>query len=305
MTRRHVVALSIVAVGGLLVGEIAIRATGITDFPLYKSSSDLGYAVAPNQKGVFLNRNHWIYNEKSQGAPPWNPNGETDLLLLGDSLVLGGNPIDQPLRLGPQLAQCLPGWQVWPASAGSWSVANEIAYLKRFPEVSAAVGKIVWVVNTGDLAGPSVWQSEFTHPRSHPDSALWYVFNKYVVLPRLGSGGDSVIPDDPISPATVEALRSQLAFLRKQNPQREILFVLYPTQEELNQTVPAMDASYKKFLDVLVGAVGATPVLEIRKDPRWKPDLYRDGIHPNAEGNRILAAIIAEHLDVTTGNASP
>src|ERR1700749_2777557 len=98
--------LSFILVGSaiFLIGaaEVATRLTGVADFPLYRADADLGYVLAPDQKGAFLNKNHWVYNEKSQGAGPWHPNGKTDLLLLGDSLVLGGNPVDQPDRLGPQ-----------------------------------------------------------------------------------------------------------------------------------------------------------------------------------------------------------
>jgi lysophospholipase L1-like esterase len=285
--------------GVLLCGtaEVAVRLSGMTDFPLYEADSEIGYILAPNQKGAFLNKNHWVFNEKCQGAGPWKPNGKTDLLLLGDSLVLGGNPLDQPDKLGPQLQDRLPGWQVWPASAGSWSVKNEVVYLQRFPEVAGEVSSIVWVVNTGDLDRLSVWRTNVTHPRSHPWSSLWYVFNKYVLLPKLGMSPPEpgAIPEQPvILPETVSALQQELADLKRQKPDRPILFVLYPTKDEERGIGMPFYEKFRQALDDV--ALPTARVFEVRNDPRWNTGLYRDGIHPNAKGDGVLAAIIAEQL---------
>ena len=46
-----------------------------------------------------------------------------DVLLIGDSLVLGGNKYRLEDRLGPQLSQ-LTGLPIWPIAAGSWSLRN-------------------------------------------------------------------------------------------------------------------------------------------------------------------------------------
>lgn len=289
--------LAILALLSLIAGEIVVRRMGMTDFPLYNADAQIGYILQPNQKGAFLNKNHWIFNEKCQGAGSWKPNGKTDLLLLGDSIVLGGNPINQPDRLGPQLQTRLPGWQVWPASAGSWSIANEVAYLKRFPDVAADVSEIVWVVNPGDLDGPSVWRTDVTHPRTHPWSSLWYVFYKYVLLPRLGMSPPEpgAIPQNPpILQSTMDLLHQELSDLKKQNPKCSVLFILYPGKD---QEYGVGLAFYEKFHTALGKAVASqAPIFDLLKDPHWNATYYRDGIHPNAVGYHELAEIIANKL---------
>ncbi len=44
-----------------------------------------------------------------------------------DVLLVGGNPLGKVERLGPQLAK-VTSQSVWPISAGSWALRNELAY---------------------------------------------------------------------------------------------------------------------------------------------------------------------------------
>ena len=181
--RRRAIACSAIT-AALLVAELVLRAAGVVDVPLYDADPRIGYIPRASQSGAFLRQNHWQVNEKSQGSPPWQPNRRTDALLLGDSIVWGGNRLDQPQKLGPALQRALPDTDVWSAAAGSWGVPNEVEYLDRFADVVQASEVVVWVINTGDLNARSQWASELTHPRQHPTSALLYVLQKYG-LPRV------------------------------------------------------------------------------------------------------------------------
>ena len=169
----------------LVLSEVGLRLAGVTDFPVYDTDETIGYIPAPGQQGSFLNRNGWQVNERSMGSDAWEPNGQRDVLLLGDSVVWGGNPLNQPDKLGPVLQGKLPQWRVWSASAGSWSVLNQVAYLDRYADVQQEADVLVWVLNTADFAEKrSVWSSDATHPRSKPLSAVWHVAEKYL-LPRV------------------------------------------------------------------------------------------------------------------------
>ena len=104
--------------------EIAIRISGIIDFPLYDADNHIGYIPKPNQSGSFLRTHDWQFNSLSMGASEFKPSDTVvDTLLIGDSVVLGGNPYKQSDRLGPQL-QKIRGGNVWPISAGSWGLRN-------------------------------------------------------------------------------------------------------------------------------------------------------------------------------------
>ncbi|MGU5731348.1 hypothetical protein ACV1DR_20970 [Aeromonas jandaei] len=119
---------------GLALIEIGIRISGIIDFPLYDADNHIGYIPKPNQSGSFLRTHDWQFNSLSMGATEFRPTDkDTDTLLIGDSIVLGGNPYKQGDRLGPQL-QLIHGGNVWPISAGSWALRNELVYLNLHPE---------------------------------------------------------------------------------------------------------------------------------------------------------------------------
>lgn len=287
--RRNALKIAVILIVLLLVlAEFALRIAGVTDFPIYDT---IGYVPAPTQSGAFLSKNRWQINERSMGSGPWQPEGQRDLVLLGDSIVWGGNPLDQPDKLGPQL-QALSGnrWLVWSAAAGSWSVRNQLAYLDRYPDVEAEADTLVWVINTNDLAEePSQWRSDSIHPRSRPHSALLYVANKYAA-PRLGfSIGEEPLPatDSPaISTHTASLLRQRLSALAAS---KQVLLVLYPNINELD----APTDHYRSFKQVLTTAMdGCCALLEVRDQPEWKADLYRDSIHPSPVGNKVLAQII-------------
>src|SRR4051812_6093297 len=96
--------VGLVALAG--TAEIGTRVSGIADFPLYRADQSLGYVPAPNQRGAFLNRNGWVFNELSMGTDrPFDPDSVFNLLLVGDSIVNGGNPVRQSDRLGPAIEQ--------------------------------------------------------------------------------------------------------------------------------------------------------------------------------------------------------
>ena len=276
-----------------LLAEAGLRLAGVIDFPVYDTDEVIGYIPAPNQRGEFLNRNRWQINERSMGSEHWQPHGQRDLLLLGDSIVWGGNPLNQIDKFGPQLQESIPQWRVWSASAGSWSVLNQIAYLDRYPDVQREVDVVVWVLNTGDLARQSSqWASDSIHPRNRPHSALWYATEKYLV-PRLATATSNQQPattmPDMIAASTADQLHTRLVQLTG----KRVLIVLYPNKTELSSTTP----HYLAFRQALRSAMGSCcDWLEVREHPMWNAGLYRDSIHPTPEGNRVLASLIAKQL---------
>lgn len=279
-----------------VLGEVGLRWAGVTDFPVYQTDEVTSYIPAPEQSGAYLNKNRWLVNERSMGSGPWEPKVQRDLLLLGDSLVWGGNPLDQADKLGPRLQAAVGDrWRVWSASAGSWSVLNELAYLDRFPDVQAETDVMVWVINTGDLASkPSQWSSDDSHPRSHPQSALIYAVGKYVA-PRLGFGAEvppsTVKNASAISAETAELLKSRLSQLATN---KRILIVLYPDKTELGSAT-THHQTFKSVLESLLG--GCCTLLELREQNDWQASLYRDDIHPSAPGNEVFARLIFKTLD--------
>src|SRR5262249_11409652 len=122
----------------------------------------------------------WYYNDLSMGVPEnFNRAPGLNVLLIGDSIVNGGNPFRQVDRLGPVLQSKING-KVWPVSAGSWGLINEMRWLERHPDVVNEMSVIIIVSNSADFGRPSVWQSDVATPRNKPSSALWYTVRRYV-----------------------------------------------------------------------------------------------------------------------------
>jgi len=181
----------------LLLGEVAIQFFGLVEGPVYQANNQIGYIPAPNQTGAFMRSHTWRFNEYSMGAGPFIPDSKRfNLLLVGDSLVLGGNPLAEPERLGPQLAK-LTGWQVWPISAGSWAMQNELTYMRQHPAILEKMDAVVIVSNSADFDVPSSWASELTHPLHHPFPGLIYLARKYVFPP---SRPPQVKPEMQVAP---------------------------------------------------------------------------------------------------------
>jgi hypothetical protein len=296
MSKKPLCSILVLFLVACLLGEMLMRVFGMIDFPIYHTDDQIGYIPEPGQQGEFLHKNRWVINDRSMGTGRWEPNVDRDILLIGDSIVWGGNMLSQAQKLGPLLEKRMLGWRVWPISAGSWSAANEVIYLDRNPDVQIEGDVLVWILNTGDFDVPSKWASDETHPRHHPASALLYLSQKYV-LPRFFP---STVPGKPVEivPATESAFRDKLAQLRAQNPNREMLFLVYPRQDELKPAGEWAEAFYQEFLTRLHEDLGAeAKVVEVREDERWNANLYRDSIHPSPPGNAVLADIIAGHLN--------
>lgn len=282
-------------VAGLLVmltsAELIARHTGILDFPLYEANPNIGYIPAANQKGSFLKRNKWQFNELHMGSKEFTPNVGVDTLLVGDSIVLGGNPISQEDRLAAQLEKNIGG-QVWSIAAGSWSISNELTYLESNPAVLKNIDQIVFVLNSGDLTDESShWRCDRHHPRSKPISALWQgLEKKYLKLEDC----NTTRPD--LTPAPRKWQPRLHALLQKPPLSDKPVFALiYPDRNQI-QTTAAMSSFDREMNEQLAPFKPKLKIIGVSASLNWGPGMYRDGIHPNQKGYKELASIIASSI---------
>jgi len=295
--------------------EVGLRLSGITDFALYDTDAEIGYVLRPNQSGAFLNRNTWAINDLSMAAGPFRPHLKaSDVLLIGDSIVWGGNPLSQPDRLGPCLEAAAPRCAVWPSCAGSWAALNEITWMQRHPQVLEAVTDLVWVWNTGDFAGRSQWASDLTHPRSRPWSATWYCLDKYLLArflpaptpapaPATSTQAIPVPVDGQVEASILRDIAGFLDDARSRHPALRVTLVLYPNKAQLSEPIggPYSFTSVYHALTALVEhlhpAPGRVILLDARTIPGWNQTCYRDDIHPTPEGNRLMARWLAGKME--------
>lgn len=283
------VALALLVLLG--ASELAVRAFGALSFPLYRADPYVGYWPAPGQSGRFLNKNRWVFNERSMGvAEAFRPGPGRDVLLVGDSIVLGGNPLDQDEKLGPRLTR-ITGHRHWPLSAGSWALLNEVHFLKRNMDVVEKSDALVFVLNSEDFAQASSWACDITHPREHPRVAIAYLIRKYLIPERQCLAG---VPPELKVPAAdwKEAWRELLSDARVRGKPVDVW--LYPTREESLR--PELMRTRLEAVAAQLRMQGLSDKLVLRslgRDSRWMGMTYIDVIHPDAAGVGVLAEIMA------------
>jgi len=270
-----------------LILEIGTRLTRISDFPIYDANNKIGYIPQKNQEGKFLWTHNWIFNEYHMGTGTFKPSNAEDILLIGDSIVLGGNPLKESERLGPTLKRKI-NLEVWPISAGSWGIRNELIYLNSNPYVVKNIDTFIFVWNSGDFDKASSWSCELTHPTHPPISAFLYTFQKYVYSYEKCTGeieSKYLVPSGDWH----EELKAFINSSAMKN--KKVIAFLYPDINEQK------DANLmKKMLDSHINEIheaGIKDVVSIGHDPRWGLNNYRDSIHSSGQGNRVLADIIA------------
>jgi hypothetical protein len=286
-------------VAALLLIELVIRGGGFIEFPLYQIDTEMGYILQPNQSGAFLKKNRWQVNERSMMARNYQPNHKTDVLLIGDSLVIGGNPLDQAERLGNQLELEAKGTvSVWPVGAASWSALNVKAFLELNSDVVEDAEVLIWVMNSGDFYGKSKWQDDIQQPLNQPWWALPYLFKKYLWVNRLVYYTPFVkknVPAERWSWADQKKIWEEAtAFIKALGVEKKIGIVWYPDQFELGSEITGY-SSMRANAARIETECGAK-VICLREEELWGLNCYRDSIHPNAEGNRVLAAILAREV---------
>lgn len=259
----------------VISAEAGVHISRVNDFPLYDVNNRIGYIPKPNQEGRYLWRNNWEYNALSMGTGrQFQPSEKVDLLLIGDSVVNGGNPMSQEERLGPAL-EAVTGWIVWPISAGSWGLQNQMHYLLDHPSVTAGVDRIAFVLNESDFEETSSYWTQYSTPPKMPFPALPYVLNRYVF------GFNNPPPEPSLTVPRRDPLLMLAGFATSYGKPIDVF--LYPTQAEIGQSCNWRPGALMTIPNIRVHCI----------EDGWNESGYRDSIHPSAKGNQVLAPIVA------------
>lgn len=279
--RRKII---IVTFSVLISVELIARALHLADVPVFKSDADIGYIPVEDQSGKFALVNDWFFNNKSMGTDRKIESGQrSGILLVGDSIVLGGNAYSQQQRLGPQLEKFIKT-DVWPISAGSWALQNELAYLRKNIELARNFEQIVLILNSDDFGDPSYWKSELTHPTFINISHALFFLNKYFLKFEFARNENMT----KVKPRNnIEDYRYVLDNLGK-----PVYIFIYPTKNELLNKNPC------SFIPTWMIENYSNNISCISDSSDWKSDLYADAIHPNVRGTSVLARILADQLSV-------
>ena len=285
---------------GLAAVEGAVKLSGITDFPIYVWDSKIGYIPAVNQQGSFLNKNRWSFNDRHMGVSRnWSPSENTNILLIGNSIVMGGNPYDQTEKLGP-LIQAKLGAKanVWPIAAGGWTNVNETVYLDQNPDVVKANSFFVWEYMHGGLSQLSVNRGQYVFPNTKPLYATWYVLRRYVIPKFIDLNMNELPPSGALQKENLIAFENQVKALSAASGKNTpgILF-FYPGKAEYESFKQGVDYVSDRSELMQIASRYHLKVVDIAKSPEWSEAQYREGTHPTAEGNKVLANILTAAIE--------
>jgi hypothetical protein len=179
---RRIVKLIVFSVITVLpLTEVTLRYLGIADVPIRSANNVTGYIPLTSQSGVFV-KNRWEINELSMiSRKPFRKNRST-IVIAGDSVVFGGNLLDQSERVGERLDEMLSSKNVYSVADGSWSFKNQINYLLQYRDELAGTEHIIFVLNSEDFGAPSSWRCKSFHPLKRPYSA-YILFIEEICIP--------------------------------------------------------------------------------------------------------------------------
>ncbi|MEM8719124.1 MAG: SGNH/GDSL hydrolase family protein [Cyanobacteria bacterium P01_G01_bin.39] len=297
------------SVAGLtVVAEIALRLImGLGNPPLYVADPEIGYLLAPNQKlrrsGNLIETNQ--YSMRNQELPAQSDE-QRRILLLGDSVVNGSWWTDQAETLSSlltnKLQQDAERTTVLNASANSWGPQNELAYLRRFGLFDAKA--LVLIINTDDLDAVEphslVVGNSYSYPEQPPALALIEFYQLYIAEPKS-------IPElEQLQEANTDRLSQNLAAIKEIKAiadanQMQFILALTPLRQEFQQDLSESEQNARKRLQELVQAenINYLDFLKIWRDFPQPEFLYRDQIHPSAQGNSKIVEAIAKELIIT------
>ena len=292
----------------LLTSEIAARSFGLHTPVLYERTS-YGYRVKPGQD-IRRFGHRVFYNSYGLRSEPMSLSptpGVIRILCLGDSITNGGTSTDQsetyPYLLERYLRERGINAEVLNASAGGWALENEGGWLAEHGTLDARI--LVLEVATHDLFQEMALSSIVDSHPSFPSRVSRLASEELIVryfLPRLfpslvvqDPGTNGTQPSAAAAQRSVERVVAMSEFAARAGAQSIVLQVEQPAPFEPNDEITRRA---KALLEHVLRDRGV-PLIETADliAAHGGGVLFRDPIHPNPQGNRVLARAVAGAIE--------
>lgn len=307
----------------LIATEIVLRiGLGLGNPVLSQADSYTGYRFQPNQKLSRFGK-RIEYNQYSQRSNPIKlekPQGTLRILMVGDSVLNGGSPIDQAQiiteRLKSKLQTSEKPIEILNASAGSWGIGNHLGYLREFGTFQSDA--VILQIGTHDLTQPTSKSDRVGHDPNYPTHSPVLAMQEAIVryaLPNLSglfashshlsNSGKILSLTDIIDVASqpeqqfqqnMEILKQTVALV--QSKQIPIYVIFTPNRDDLVPTAktPDFKLRFLKILETLKVPVFDTHKFWSNQPTATVKSYFRDGVHLNESGNEAVANLVFTQL---------
>lgn len=276
-----------------VVGELLLRMIwGFGTMPLYVESKQYEYIFAPNQEMTRFGV-HFYVNSYSQRSE--EPDANKKIVLgVGDSVINGGAQTDND-SLATSIVSANTEYQMLNISAGSWGADNCAAYLK---EQGLFDAKAIFVVlsshDANDLMDftPTVGVHK-SYPKENYLLATFEVLDRYII-PRIFKTKETLNPDEKVLKGIDKGSDwnkgwDELNEIAKQ-ADIPLILILHAEQSEL-------EAGEYNDKGQMIEKWAFENKIKLIKDITFlKKENYRDQIHINASGQRVLADMMIKEL---------
>lgn len=307
----------ILVAGAELVARFGL---GLGTPPLSQPHPHIEYLFQPDQD-VSRFGNRVLINAYAMRTPDFaevKPADEFRVMIFGDSVLNGGNLTDHAALATTLLSERLAEQRGQPVvvgniSAGSWGPGNWLAYAEEYGFFDADV--VVVLLSSHDAADNPTFEplNPNTHPQQRPALALVEGITRYLprYLPTFGAPAPDQGVQPPADPDADAPVRQGLADLRAflqlaEAEAARVLVVQHPDRDELaTGTAQPGYGMINALADEGLGveAVSAFPAMEAALASGEHP--YRDNIHVNEVGQRILADVFFETLTAQPAESEP
>ncbi|MBD2577604.1 SGNH/GDSL hydrolase family protein [Oscillatoria sp. FACHB-1406] len=301
---------------GAILGVVGLElflslAFGLGHPPLVVADRAMGYRFGENQRlrrfGNVLEYNQ--YSQRSEAIASPKPSKTLRILMVGDSVLNGGNRKDQSEIISELLEVRIlrathsgSSVEVLNASANSWGIGNHWGYLRKYGWFDSDA--VILQIGTHDLiqetskADP---ESLKRRPRFALEEAI--AFYAWPILRERFRGRNpapaGVERSQPNPTFRDRQFRENMAILEQiaaETRKRKIpLFVLYtPDRRDLlpTSTQPDYQGEFFKQLQGLKIPVIDSHAAWSKLPPETVANYFIDGVHLSVEGNRAIAELL-------------
>jgi lysophospholipase L1-like esterase len=307
---KYLIVISVV-VAVIAGGEIFARYyLGLGSPPLSMAHPTIEYMYKPNQD-VYRFGHHFVTNQYGMRSAPLTPkkgSNELRIMVFGDSVINGGNLTDQAdvstSILKEQLTKITgKNVVVGNISAGSWGPGNWLAYAKQYGFFDPDI--VVLVLSSHDYIDNPTFATlnKHTQPTESPASALTEGMEIYMNDYITKMSGKKSVNEVYLLPAAKNKKQAaeqglgdlqEFLELAKSNASNVLVFQHYE-RPEIDNGQPK--AGYKEIKETCekLGIVPTSLEPYFRKSIASGVNPYRDFIHPNQVGQKLIAeAILAK-----------